>query len=348
MIGRIRQNIEGLTAYTPGEQPRRPGLVKLNTNENPYPPSPRVAEALARVEPGDLRRYPDPTCTELRGIVGHLHGVTPDRVFVSNGSDEALALCTRAFVEDDGSIGYFDPSYSLYPVLAAIRNVRGVAVPLAADFGWPDAPVPGGSLFLLCNPNAPTSRLFPRQAMERFCETYPGVVLIDEAYVDFSAGHCLDLAKTLPNVIVLRTLSKSYSLAGIRLGYMVGPANLVGALFKIKDSYNVNRLTQVAAGAALLDQAYMRNNVARIRATRVRLADELGRRDFEVCPSETNFVWARPRRTAAREVYERLKELGVLIRYFPGARTGHFVRITVGSDDEIDRLLAALPEGKNT
>ncbi len=348
MTGRIRQNVRGLTAYTPGEQPRQSGLVKLNTNENPYPPSPRVAEALARLEPGDLRRYPDPTCAEIREIAGRLHGVSPDRVFVANGSDEALALCTRAFVEDDGTIGYFDPSYSLYPVLAAIRNVLGVAVPLPADFGWPEGPVPDGSLFFLCNPNAPTSRLFPKDVVERFCAAYPGVVLIDEAYVDFAAGHCMDLAVTLPNVIVLRTLSKAYSLAGIRLGYVVGPADLIGALFKIKDSYNVNRLTQAAAAAALSDAAYMRRNVARIRATRARLGDELGRRGFEVVPSETNFLWARPRREAARAVYEQLKALGILVRYFPGARTGDFVRITVGSDEEIDRLLAALPEGKDT
>lgn len=348
MSGRIRESVQGLTAYTPGEQPRQPGLVKLNTNENPYPPSPRVAAALAGVEAGDLRRYPDPTCTEIREIAGRLHGVAPDRVFVSNGSDEVLALCTRAFVEDDGTIGYFDPSYSLYPVLAAIRQVRGVAVSLPAGFGWPESPVPDGSLFFLCNPNAPTSRLFPRQAVERFCAHYPGVVLIDEAYVDFAAGHCMDLAKTLPNVIVLRTLSKSYSLAGIRLGYVVGPAELIGALFKIKDSYNVNRLTQVAAAAALSDQETMRRQVARICATRARLSGELGRRGFEVSPSETNFVWARPRHAAARAMYERLKELGILIRYFPGVRTGDFVRITVGSDEEIDRLLAALPEGKNT
>ena len=348
MSDRIRQSVRALTAYTPGEQPRRPGLVKLNTNENPYPPSPRVAEALARVEAGELRRYPDPTCTEIRELVGRLHGVAPDRVFVGNGSDEVLALCTRAFVEDDGSIGYFDPSYSLYPVLAAIRNVRGVAVALSADFGWPEAPVPGGSLFFLCNPNAPTSRLFPRQAVERFCATYPGVVLIDEAYVDFAAAHCMDLAVTLPNVVVLRTLSKAYSLAGIRLGYAVGQADLIGALFKLKDSYNVNRLTQVAAAAALSDPGYMRSNVARIRATRARLSAELGQRGFEVCPSETNFVWARPRHATAFAVYEQLKELGILVRYFPGARTGDYVRISVGSDEEIDRLLAALPEGKDT
>ncbi len=347
-MARIRQSVESLHAYTPGEQPRRAGLVKLNTNENPYPPSPRVAEALARIDPADLRLYPDPVCMQLRETIARLHGVTPDRVFVGNGSDEVLALCTRAFVEDDGTIGYFEPSYSLYPVLAAIRNVRGVAVPLGNDFGWPATPIPGGSLFFLCNPNAPTSLLFPMETVRRFCESYPGVVLLDEAYVDFASANGMELARTLPNVIVMRTLSKSYALAGIRLGYAVGPADLIGALFKIKDSYNVDRLTQAAATAALSDTDYMRRNVARIQATRARLTAELKRRGFEVCPSDTNFLWARPQREDARGLYERLKELGILIRYFPGPRTGDYVRITVGSDPEVDRLLEALPVETHT
>jgi histidinol-phosphate aminotransferase len=265
-------------------------------------------------------------------------------VFVGNGSDEALALCTRAFVEDEGSIGYFDPSYSLYPVLAAIRAVRALAVPLAEDFGWPAEHIPGGSLFFLCNPNAPTSLLFPKDRVRRFCATYPGVVLIDEAYVDFARTDCLDLARELPNVMVLRTLSKAYSLAGIRLGYTVGPADLTGALFQIKDSYNVDRVTQAVAAAALADPAHMQANVARIQATRTRLTAALARRGFGVSPSDTNFVWARPRRGGAVQVYEKLKALGILIRYFPGPRTGDHVRITVGTDEEVDRLLAALPE----
>ncbi len=344
MSVRIRQSVRALHAYTPGEQPRQPGLVKLNTNENPYPPSPAVAGALAGMPVEDLRLYPDPVCIGLREIIAQRHGVSSERVFVGNGSDEVLALCTRAFVEDEGAIGYFDPSYSLYPVLAAIRAVRGVAVPLAADFGWPVDPIPAGSLFFLCNPNAPTSLLFPKDRVRRFCASYPGVVLIDEAYVDFARVDCMDLARELPNVIVLRTLSKSYSLAGIRLGYTVGPADLIGALFKIKDSYNVDRVAQAVAAAALSDPAHMRANVARIVATRVRLTAALERRGFEVCPSDTNFVWTRPRRGGAVPLYEKLKSLGILIRHFPGPRTGEFVRITVGSDTEIDRLLAVLPE----
>jgi histidinol-phosphate aminotransferase len=338
----IRKSVESLEAYTPGEQPKRPGLVKLNTNENPYPPSPRVEAALAALPAGLLRLYPDPVATDLRKAIADLHGVGPEQVFAGNGSDEILALCTRAFVEDDGTIGYFMPSYSLYPVLAAIRNVPGVACELTESFEWPDRDPAPASLFFLTNPNAPTSMLFPKMRVSAFCRSFPGVVLVDEAYVDFSRESCMDLAKTMPNVLVMRTFSKSYSLAGIRCGYVVGPAPLIAALFKIKDSYNLNRLTQVAATAAIGDQAHMRSNADRIKATRARLSAELARRGFTVCPSEANFLWVKPGERPARSIFEALKAEGVLIRYFPGARTGDFMRITVGTDAEVDRLLEVL------
>ena len=339
----IRRNVQEMTAYTPGEQPKRSGLIKLNTNENPYPPSPCVAEALARIDPCGLRLYPDPASSEVRRAIAALHGVSLAQVFSGNGSDEILALCTRAFVEDDRAIGYFDPSYSLYPVLAAIRNVAGVPCPLSSSFEWPERDPVAAELFFLANPNAPTSLRFPKERVSRFCRGFKGVVLIDEAYVDFADGDCMDLAKALPNVLVMRTLSKSYSLAGIRFGYVVGSEALIGALYKIKDSYNLDRMTQALALAAITDQAYMKANVAKIKATRERLARELTKRGFEVCKSETNFLWVRPVKMKAQSVFEQLKEAGVLIRYFPGGRTGRFVRITVGTDAEIDRLLEVLP-----
>ena len=318
-----------MTAYTPGEQPRLPGLVKLNTNENPYPPSPAVAAALSSLNPRDLRLYPDPVSADVRQAIARLHGVTPDQVFAGNGSDEILALCTRAFVEDDGVIGYFDPSYSLYPVLAAIRNARGSACELTPGFGWPDRDPEPCALFFLANPNAPTSLAFPAPDIARFCRGFPGVVLIDEAYVDFAPFHCMELARTLPNVLVMRTLSKSYSLAGIRFGYAVGSAALIAALFKIKDSYNVDRVTQLVARAAIEDQPHMLGNVARIKATRERLAGELRRRGYEVCDSATNFLWTIPGGAAAPAVFAKLKAAGVLVRYFPGERTGRHIRITL-------------------
>jgi histidinol-phosphate aminotransferase len=338
----IRKSVRTLEAYTPGEQPRKPGLVKLNTNENPYPPSPWVAEALTAVPVETLRLYPDPASTGLRQAIADLHEVGLDQVFAGNGSDEILALCTRAFVEDDGTIGYFRPSYSLYPVLAAIRAVPGVACELTESFEWPAHDPEPTSLFFLTNPNAPTSMRFPKGKVSAFCRRFPGVVLVDEAYVDFARESCLDLAKTMPNVLVMRTMSKSYSLAGIRCGYVVGSEPLISALFKIKDSYNLNRLTQVAATAALKDQATMRENAERIKATRERLSAELERLGFAVCPSEANFLWVKPAGWSASALFEALKAEGILIRYFPGERTGDHVRITVGTDEEVDRLLEVL------
>jgi histidinol-phosphate aminotransferase len=343
MCALIRKSVRDLCAYTPGEQPKRAGLVKLNTNENPYPPSPQVKAVLSRLDPDVLRLYPDPVSSLLRQVIADLHGVKREQVFVGNGSDEILALCTRAFVEDDGAIGYFEPSYSLYPVLASIRNVTGIACALTDRLEWPVVEPTPASLFFLANPNAPTSMLFPKARVKAFCESFPGVVLIDEAYVDFACENCIDLARTHANVLVMRTLSKSYSLAGLRLGYTVGPVALIEALFKIKDSYNVDRLSQEVAVAALTDQAYMQRNTGRIKTTRERLARLLAERGFNVCPSETNFLWVRPSRRAAQDIFETLKARDVLVRYFPGVRTGEYLRITVGSDEEVDCLLAALP-----
>jgi histidinol-phosphate aminotransferase len=308
-----------------------------------------VRRALAAVAARDLRLYPDPLCWELRARIARIHGVSIERVFVGNGSDEILALSTRAFVEDDGSIGAFEPSYSLYPVLAAIRNVRYRPVELDADFQWRMPERYQCSLFLLASPNAPTGILYPKPAMEAFCRRMRGVVLIDEAYVDFARRHCMGLARRLPNVLVMRTVSKSFSLAGLRVGYAVGAAPLVEALFKLKDSYNVDRVAQALALAALEDLPHMRRNAARIRATRRRLADALGRLGFRVFPSDANFLWVRPP-VAAERLFRALRARGILVRHFPGRRTGDYLRVTVGTDEETARLAniaAELLEGRN-
>ena len=337
----IRPSVAALTPYTPGEQPGS-GVIKLNTNENPYPPSPRVAEALRTADPDALRLYPDPVSSGLCRQIAQLHGCAPGQVFVGNGSDEVLALCVRAFVPDGGTVGYVDPSYSLYPVLAAIEDVPVRPVPLPDDFSWF---MPAGyqaSLFFLTNPNAPTSRLFPRQAVETFCRGFSGVVLLDEAYVDFAPASCLDLALSQPNVLVARTLSKSYSLAGIRLGYAVGPAPLIEALYKIKDSYNVSLLTQRLAAAALADQAWVKQNVQRIITTREKVARTLRARGWQVLDSATNFLFACPPAEPARDVFTRLREQRIYVRYFPAPRTASYLRITIGTDAEMDTLLAAI------
>jgi histidinol-phosphate aminotransferase len=338
----IRRSVRRLRGYVPGEQPRGSGLVKLNTNENPYPPSPKVAAALAAIRARDLRLYPDPVSARLRRRIAAIHRCRAEQVFVGNGSDEVLALCTRAFVEDDGTIGFFEPSYSLYPVLAGIRNVRCAPVELGRDFEWAMPEAYRCSLFFMACPNAPTGVQYPRRKIAAFCRRLRGVVVIDEAYAGFARENCMDLALSLPNTLVLRTLSKSFSLAGLRLGYAVGSEGLISALFRIKDSYNVDRLTQTVALAALQDLRHMRSNAARIRRTRHRLATALGRRGFTVVPSEANFLWTKPPRVPARRLFDELRKKGILVRHFPGRRTGDYLRITVGSDNEVDALIRAI------
>lgn len=340
-MNHIRSVVRSLEAYVPGEQPGA-GVIKLNTNENPYPPSPRVAAALASLDAAELRLYPDPVCRELREAAGALHGCRPAQVFVGNGSDEILALCTRAFVEDDGSIGYFDPSYSLYPVLADIRCVSKRPVALGSSFEWRMPAGYDASLFFMTNPNAPTSVQYPARTVREFCAAFRGVVLVDEAYVDFAAESCMPLACEGGNVLVLRTFSKSYSLAGLRVGYAVGPEPLVDALYKLKDSYNVDRIAQRLALAALQDQDWMRANVEKVRATRARLAGVLRGFGFGVSDSETNFLWTRPAGCAAKDLFETLRGAGIYVRYFNAPRTAEYVRITIGTDAEVDRLIEAV------
>jgi len=340
----ICKNVQALDAYTPGEQPKDPGIIKLNTNENPYPPSPKVAEALKTFDSARLRLYPDPVFVALRQRIAEIHGCSANQVFIGNGSDEILALFTRAFVENNGSIGYFVPSYSLYPVLADIRGVEKRPVMLSDDFVWRMPKDYRASLFFMTNPNAPTSMMHDKSTVAAFCKAFKGVVLIDEAYGDFSDANCMDLAlaKENENTLVMRTFSKSFSLAGLRFGFVIGPEELIGALYKIKDSYNMDMLAQAVALAALSDLPYMCQNVLRIRATRERVTAELRRRGWRVCDSQTNFVFARPPDGDAARVFGALKVAKIYVRYFPGPSTGEYLRITVGTEEQMDSLLAAL------
>lgn len=339
----IRASVQTLHAYVPGEQPAgdRP-FIKLNTNENPYPPSPQVEAALRGLSAETLRLYPPPAADALRRRIAALHDCSVENVFAGNGSDEVLALCTRAFVENDGCIGYFEPSYSLYPVLAAIRDVRMLPVALGPGFTWQTPAATGSDLFFLTNPNAPTGMTFPPEAIEAFCASYRGVVLIDEAYVDFAASDCMTLARRYDNVLVSRSLSKSYSLAGLRVGYCVGHPALIAALHKLKDSYNLDRVAQTLALAALEDVDYMRCHVALIKAQRDRMGLALAGMGFTLFPSETNFIWTRPPAgITAVDYVAALRERGILIRYFPQGELAAYVRITIGTPDEMTALIAA-------
>ena len=343
----ICKHIGALAGYVPGEQPNFPGMVKLNTNENPYPPSPKVGEALAGIDWQALRLYPDPVCHAAREQIAQIHGCSPEQVFVGNGSDEVLALFTRAFVEVGGTVGYFEPTYSLYSVLTAIRDAQPKPLPLNEDFTCPEVPSDWADVFVWTNPNAPTSRLAEPGAVAAFAKRFRGVLLVDEAYADFAPRNCMALA-TAPentNTLVMRTLSKSFSLAGIRFGYCVGPKPLIEALYKIKDSYNMDRVTQAIGLAALRDLPYMRANVEKILRTRERLAAELTARGWQVMPSATNFLFAAPPPPAgAAALFEALRARHLYVRYFPGDKTGRYLRITIGTEAQTDALLAALAD----
>ena len=341
----IAKHIDAMTGYTPGEQPKARDVIKLNTNENPYPPSPKVAEALASFDPESLRRYPDPMAVALRKRIAEIHGCSIDQVFAGNGSDETLALATRAFVQENGKVGAFDPTYSLYAVLAKIRDVAYEPVPLGPGFQWQDPPAGyQADLFLLTSPNAPTSILYDKNRVKAFCESFQGVVLIDEAYGDFARTNCMDLATARGNrnVIVSRTLSKSFSLAGIRLGYCVGPVELIDALYKIKDSYNLDGVTQAVALAALNDLDWMRANAKKILATRARCAAELRRRGWTLPESDTNFLFARPPDGQAKRRFDALRAKNIFVRYFPAPETAEYLRISIGTDEQMDKLLSEL------
>lgn len=334
---RIARHVRKLEEYVPGEQPRAKSVVKLNTNENPYPPSPKCRAALRAFDYARLRRYPDPNCSELCAEIARLNGTTPERVFVGNGSDEILALAAKCFVEDDESIGSLDPSYSLYKTLAAIRNVKWTGLDVTAST----------SLFLLTNPNAPTGEFREPSEIAAFAKKFRGVVIVDEAYGDFARANCMSLAtaEANRNLIAMRTFSKSYSLAGLRVGYCVGPRDLIRAMYKVKDSYNVDALAQTVALAAIRDQDWMRKNAAKVIRSRTRLSAALEKRGWDVLPSEANFVFARPPATAkAADIFARLRERNIFVRYFPGPKTGDRLRVTVGTEPEMKTLLKALDE----
>lgn len=356
---RIAKSVRDLEAYTPGEQPKAKCVVKLNTNENPYPPSPKCAQTLGGFDLDRLRRYPDPVFSELRTRIAKIWKTSPECVFVGNGSDEILTLAARAFVEDDEAIGSLDPSYSLYRTLADIRNVQFVPTALNADFTWDgkitvrspqkDADRPSGgevALFLLTNPNAPTGVSTPVETVARAAKRFKGVVVVDEAYADFAKANCVRLATDSKNrnVIVMRTFSKSFSLAGLRVGYCIGPKDLIDALYKVKDSYNVDAVAQAVALAALNDLQWMRTNARKVVRTRTRLAKELARRGWDVPPSESNFLFARPAGMAADRLFDALRRRNIFVRYFKGPRTGDRIRISIGTDEQMDALLKAIDD----
>jgi histidinol-phosphate aminotransferase len=376
----IRPLVRELHPYVYGEQPKIKGLIKLNTNENPYPPSPKVLAAIKAAVDGRLRLYPNPTAQVLREKLARLHGCQADNIIVGNGSDELLALATRAFVEPNVEqasnlfkkentgrrpvprciVQYFAPSYSLYPVLADIHGAVRNAVPLKSDFSLPSVaelkkgggkPPEGGTpnkwdfnaaLTFVTTPNAPSGRGYSTRELDALCKAQHGVVVLDEAYVDFGGENALKLALKYPHVLVARTFSKAYSLCFQRVGYFVGHRDLIAALHKVRDSYNVNGLGQIAAEATLDDLPYYRAKFKKIIATREWLSRELTKLGFRVLPSRTNFILARPSRFSAQAWLQSLRVQKVLVRWFDRPEVKDYLRITIGTAAEAEALVNAI------
>jgi histidinol-phosphate aminotransferase len=371
----IRPLVRKLHPYVYGEQPKIKGLIKLNTNENPYPPSPKVLAAVKAAVDGRLRLYPNPKAQALREKLAKLHGCHADNIIVGNGSDELLALATRAFVEpmvgqasnpspsakkklETGKmpvlrcsiVQYFAPSYSLYPVLADIHGAAKNAVPLKSDFSLPKVTeLKHGEIWnfraaltFVTTPNAPSGRGYSTRELDALCKAQRGVMVLDEAYVDFAGENALKLALKHPHVLVARTFSKAYSLCFQRVGYFVGHRDLIAALHKIRDSYNVNGLGQIAAEATLDDLPHYRANFKKIIAKREWLSRELTKLGFRVLPSRTNFILARPPRFSAPAWLQSLRVQKILVRWFGRPEVKDYLRITIGTAAEAEALVNAV------
>lgn len=361
----IRPLVQGLKPYVPGEQPRDKGLIKLNTNENACPPSPKVLAAVKAATDARLRLYPDPTAQSLREKLAKLHHCKPENIVVGNGSDELLAVAVRAFVEPApagsqqgfapgglirllrATVQYFVPGYSLYPVLADIHGAVRNPVPLGMDFVLPTIRQlrlgghwnPRAALTFITTPNAPTGRGYATSDLEAICSKSQGVVVLDEAYAEFASENALSLALKYPNVLVSRTFSKAYSLCFQRIGYFVGHRELIAALQRIRDSYSVNGLGQVAAEAALGDSAYYQRVFKQVVDTREDTAAKLRDLGFDVLPSETNFLMVHPPRYSARDWLKKLRQRKVLVRWFDDSDVSANLRITIGTPAEMKKLL---------
>jgi len=339
-----------LEPYVPGEQPKDKQYVKLNTNENPYPPSPRVLEAIRTAASGDLRLYPDPSCGTLAEKAAAHYGVSPDHIFVGNGSDEVLAFAFAAFFSPSGKPVLFpDITYSFYKVYAGLYRIPYQTVPLDESFRvvLSDFTAPNGGI-ILPNPNAPTSLYVETDKFRQLIEQNPdSVVIIDEAYIDFGGESAVRLVKEYPNLLVVQTLSKSRSLAGLRVGFAIGQPELIEGLNRVKNSFNsytIDRLAMAGAAAALEDRDYFEETRRKVIATRSRVTEELRRRGFDVADSAANFLFVSHPKHRAPDLFSGLKQRGILVRYFDQPRIDNHLRISIGTDEEMDKLLQVLDE----
>ena len=340
----FRPAIEALHGYVPGEQPNQANVVKLNTNENAYPPSPRALEALHAVDADMLRRYPHPAADEFRRSAAAVLDVDPGWILAGNGSDDLLTMLMRAVAAPDRAVAYPTPTYVLYHTLAAMQEAPVIEAPFDDAYTLPvDALVrAGAALTIVANPNSPSGTAAPLDALETLATRLDGVLVIDEAYVEFADRSALDLVRKSERVVVLRTLSKSHGLAGLRLGLAIAQPRLLDGLARVKDSYNVDAVAARVGAAAIRDVDYTRDTVARIRDARQRLTASLAALGFRVWPSQANFVLACPPDGGARRLYDGLRSRGILVRYFDEPRLADAVRITVGTEAQNAQLTAAL------
>ena len=336
----LRPALSEMLPYAPGEQPPHGKFIKLNTNENPYPPPPSAVAAIQDAASGPLNRYPDPTATAFRRAAADALGIPgPDWILAGNGSDEILTILVRGFVGEGQRLRLPYPSYILYRTLADIQGARWEQIPFLDGWHLPTAFGEGDDhlrLVLLPNPNSPSGTIVKPEEIERLASTLPCPLVVDEAYADFASFNCIDLVQRHENIMVTRTLSKSYGLAGIRFGYLVAQPHLISKLCNIKDSYNCDYLATVAATAAVSDQAWLADVVGKIVSTRQSLESRLTELDFDVTPSHANFVWCRHPSGRHAEMHAFLKKNQILVRYMDFPEWGDGLRISVGTDEQVE------------
>lgn len=342
----LRPCIVAMKGYVPGIQPREgEKYIKLNSNENPYPPSPQVQEVLQKISYQDLRFYPDPICLQLREKLAELYGLTKEQIICGNGSDDILNIIVRTFLQPGETLAFYEPTFPLYRVLGIIHGAEIISLPLAEPYQEPLDPPPQAKVFFLANPNSPLGYSFSISQVAHLAQKFRGILIVDEAYAEFANENALPLLKDFKNIIIVRTVSKSYSLAGVRLGYALGPAELIKEMFKVKDPFNVNQVTQKIVLAALGDQEYYQKNIARIVATREWFSREARRLGYKVIPSQANFVYPQPPRPGEGfSFYQFLLEKRILTRFFDEDMLRDGVRMTIGTEEDMEATLRAMQE----
>ncbi|MDP6893035.1 MAG: histidinol-phosphate transaminase [Verrucomicrobiota bacterium] len=354
----IRPMVRKLDGYVPGEQPQSKNIIKLNTNENPISPSPKVLRAIQKAADSRLRLYPNPTAKPLRSALAQLHCCQPENIIIGNGSDELLALATRCFVEPKSSgtktskeiarqtIQYFTPSYSLYPILADIHGARKNEFKLSQNYKLPNKTslIKGkwnyqAALTYITTPNAPSGAGYKTKDLAKICKDQNGIIILDEAYIDFAEETALGLTKRFSNVIISRTFSKSYSLCSQRIGYFIAHSKLIAALDRIRDSYNTNELGQTAALATLTDLKYYQRQFKRIIKARSQTSKNLTAIGFDVIPSQTNFIFAKPKGLSAKDLFIKLRKQKIITRWFDTKDCRDWLRITIGTERDMEKFI---------